>query len=299
MPKDSEQSFFTVSYDWRYWLACILLTISIALYITSLTMNVARVTGTVEIDKKGIDEMVKMELGDNVPFDEIADEIGDLIREYVSKMKAEVPNIVSDQIDIGDVSRTINKELKKRGAQMMDSIMPSIDIDVPELGTEPKVSNIKLLTTIRDLYRGDEETPPDFFLATCILLFTIFFPVTKYIALSWILAPANKGKEQVLNWLKNWGQWSMGDVFVIAFMVTFIKINTSIISSPKIADIKVADIKVHVDVLPGMYLFAAAIIAGMIASMLVSQFVKETTTPAVDTPKSGKKETTSKRKSKK
>ena len=86
----------------------------------------------------------------------------------------------------------------------------------------------------------------------------------------------------------------MGDVFVIAFMVTFIKINTSIVSSSNIANIKV-----HVDVLPGMYLFAAAIIAGMIASMLVSQFVKETTTPAVDTPKSENKETTSKRKSKK
>jgi len=295
MPKDPNQSASPVKYDWKYWLACILLTVSIALYVTSLTMNVARVTGTVEIDKKGIDEMVKnMDLGDNIPFDEIADEIGDLIREYVSKMKAEVPSIVSDQINIEDVSRVINKEVKKRGAQMMELIMPSIDIDVSELETEPRVSNIKLLTTIRDLYRGDKDTPPDYFLATCILLFTIFFPVSKYIALSWILIPAGKGKERVLNWLKNWGQWSMGDVFVIAFMVTFIKINTSIVSSSNIANIKV-----HVDVLTGMYLFAAAIIAGMIASMLVSQFVKETTTPAVDTPKSGKKETTSKRKSKK
>ena len=295
MPKDSKQSASPISYGWGYKLACVLLPLSIALYITSLTMNVARVTGTVDIDKKGIDEMVKkMDLGDNVPFDEIADEIGDLIREYVSKMKAEVPSIVSDQINIGDVSRAINKEVKKRGAQMMDSIMPSIDIDVPDLGTEPKVINIKLLTTIRDLYRGDEDTPPDYFLATCILLFTIFFPVTKYIALSWILIPASKGKVRVLNWLKNWGQWSMGDVFVIAFMVTFIKINTSIVSSSNIADIKV-----HVDVLPGMYLFAAAIIVGMIASMLVSQFVKETTAPAVNTPKSEKKGADSKRKPKK
>ena len=78
MPKEAKHKHTPTSYNWRYRLACILLPLSIALYITSLTMNVARVTGTVDIDKKGIDEMVKMELGDNVPFDEIADEIGDL-----------------------------------------------------------------------------------------------------------------------------------------------------------------------------------------------------------------------------
>ena len=129
---------------------------------------------------------------------------------------------------------------------------------------------IKLLSTIRDLYKGTETSEPDVFLATCILLFTIFFPISKFLALGWILMPASPNKAQVLDWLKTWGQWSMGDVFVVAFMVTFLKINTSVISTTELATIRV-----HVDVLNGMYIFASAIILSMIASMLVTRYVRE------------------------
>ena len=55
-------------------------------------------------------------------------------------------------------------------------------------------------------------------------------------------------------------------------MVTFLKINTSVISTHELATIRV-----HVDVLPGMYLFATAILLGMIATMLVGRHVRETT----------------------
>tara|TARA_B100000029_G_C17489653_1_gene928607 strand:+ start:241 stop:1302 length:1062 start_codon:yes stop_codon:yes gene_type:complete len=326
-----------------YWLACVLLLVSIGLYATSLTMNVARAKSEIAINQEGVDKVVdkmtgemveeadkkikeaidetgeqmfkqmviegvqiiKTELGNKVPFDKVADEIGDLIREYVYKMKREVPGFIANEIDIGDVRRAMNKEVKKRGAGMMNNMMPEIDIEesnikmpdnikmpeiklpdieMPQLSVTEPERDIMLLRTIKELYQGTKNpqgkvtSPPDPFLATCILLFTIFFPISKYCALGWILMSASRGKERVLNWLKNWGQWSMGDVFVVAFMVTFLKINSSIISSSEIAEIKV-----RVDVLPGMYLFTAAIILGMIATMLITRYVQATAPVAIGT----------------
>ena len=134
---------------------------------------------------------------------------------------------------------------------------------------------IKLLRTIRELFTGTEESEPDVFLAVCILLFTIGFPISKYVALGLVMAPGARDRGRVLDWLKNWGQWSMGDVFVVAFMVTFLKINTTVLSTSALADIKV-----HVTVLNGMYVFGAAIILSMIASMLLNRHAKALANPA-------------------
>ena len=254
--------------------ACLLLPLSIALYITSLTMNVARVEGIVKVNEEGVSKMMKTQIGDDMPLDTVADEITGLIREEVWKLKQEykskggVEAMAADRINIGDISRTMNKEVKARGANLIETMMPSVTIHVPD--PEPQVQEIKLLRTIRDLYMGTKISEPDAFLATCILLFTIFFPISKHLALSWILMPASRGKERVLNWLKTWGQWSMGDVFVVAFMVTFLKINTSVISTTELATIRV-----HVDVLKGMYIFGGAIILSMIASMLITRYVRK------------------------
>jgi uncharacterized paraquat-inducible protein A len=89
------------------------------------------------------------------------------------------------------------------------------------------------------------------------------------------MAPGARDRSRVLDWLKNWGQWSMGDVFVVAFMVTFLKINTTVLSTSALADIKV-----HVTVLNGMYVFGAAIILSMIASMLLNRHAKALANPA-------------------
>lgn len=273
-PRKSNKPTASASGGWGYTLACILLPLSIALYITSLTMNVARVEGIVKVNEEGVSKMMKTKIGDDMPLDTVADEITGLIREEVWKLKQEykskggVEAMAADRINIGDISRTMNKEVKARGANLIETMMPSVTIQVPD--PEPQVQEIKLLRTIRDLYMGTKTSESDAFLATCILLFTIFFPISKYLALSWILMPASRGKERVLNWLKTWGQWSMGDVFVVAFMVTFLKINTSVISTTELATIRV-----HVDVLKGMYIFGGAIILSMIASMLVTRYVRK------------------------
>jgi len=260
--------------DMGFQVACLLLLLSIILYVASLTMNVARVEGHVIVNNEGINEMLKEKAAKEIPLDEASDQISELIRDYVWDLKRQASNegglaaAAANQINVGDISRTVNKEVKSRGQPVIESMMPSLNIEIPS--PPPEVQEIKLLKTIRDLFLGTETADPDVFLAICILLFTIFFPISKYIALGLIMAPGKRDKARVLDWLKTWGQWSMGDVFVVAFMVTFLKINSSVISSSSLAEVKV-----HVTVLSGMYIFGGAIILSMIASMLLTRHVRD------------------------
>ena len=261
--------------DTGFQLASVLLPLSIILYVTSLTMNVARVEGHVIVNNEGINEMLKAKAASEIPLDEASDQISELIRDYVWDLKRQASSegglaaAAANQINVGDISRTVNKEVKSRGQPVIESMMPSLNIEIPS--PDPEVQEIKLLRTIKELFLGTETSEPDVFLAICILLFTIFFPISKYIALGLIMVPGKRDKGRVLDWLKTWGQWSMGDVFVVAFMVTFLKINSSVISSSSLAEVKV-----HVTVLSGMYIFGGAILLSMIASMLLTRHVRET-----------------------
>ena len=207
-------------------LACLLLLLSIILYVASLTMNVARVEGHVIVNNEGINEMLKEKAASEIPLERASDEISGLIRDYVWDLKRQASSegglaaAAANQISVGEISRTVNKEVKARGQPLIESMMPSLNIEIPS--PPPEVQEIKLLETIKDLFLGTETSDPDVFLAICILLFTIFFPISKYIALGLIMVPGERDKTRVLDWLKNWGQWSMGDVFVVAFMVTFL-----------------------------------------------------------------------------
>ncbi len=255
-------------------LACLLLPLSIILYVASLTMNVARVEGHVIVNNEGINEMLKEKAASEIPLERASDEISGLIRDYVWDLKRQASSegglaaAAANQISVGEISRTVNKEVKARGQPLIESMMPSLNIEIPS--PPPEVQEIKLLETIKDLFLGTETSDPDVFLAICILLFTIFFPISKYIALGLIMVPGERDKIRILDWLKNWGQWSMGDVFVVAFMVTFLKINTTVLNTSSLAEIKV-----NVTVLNGMYVFGGAIILSMIASMLLTRHVRD------------------------
>ena len=259
--------------DTGFQLACLLLPLSIILYVTSLTMNVARVEGHVIVNNEGINEMLKEKAASEIPLERASDEISGLIRDYVWDLKRQASSegglaaAAANQISVGEISRTVNKEVKARGQPLIESMMPSLNIEIPS--PPPEVQEIKLLETIKDLFLGTETSDPDVCLAICILLFTIFFPISKYVALGLIMVPGERDKTRVLDWLKNWGQWSMGDVFVVAFMVTFLKINTTVFSTSSLAEIKI-----HVTVLNGMYVFGGAIILSMIASMLLTRHVR-------------------------
>ena len=97
----------------------------------------------------------------------------------------------------------------------------------------------------------------DTFLWIMIFSFTILFPVTKYLALGLVMFARDPGRSRTLTWVKNLGQWSMGDVFVVAFLVVMMRINSS-----------VAQLSVKVE--PGIYVFAVSVILSMIVSTLLA-----------------------------
>ncbi len=116
---------------------------------------------------------------------------------------------------------------------------------------------IKLLSTIKTLYeRGD------WFLVVMITAFTILFPISKYIALA-IVMGSRTARSRWLSFVKNFGQWSMGDVFVVALVVVIVRINSSVA-------------QVGVSVQPGLYVFAASVLTSMVVSTILAYRSKET-----------------------
>ena len=109
-----------------------------------------------------------------------------------------------------------------------------------------------LLKTIRDLY-----TDGQFGLAAIITAFTLIFPIGKYLALAYVyFGNSPRWRGRLLLWVKNLGQWSMGDVFVVALMVVIVRINSSVA-------------EISVEPLPGLWVFAASVLLSMICSSLL------------------------------
>lgn len=116
---------------------------------------------------------------------------------------------------------------------------------------------IRLLSTIRTLYeRGD------WFLVVMITAFTILFPVSKYLALGVVLTQRDPARSRWLTWIKNLGQWSMGDVFVVALVVVIVRINSGFAN-------------VEVGVRPGLYVFAASVLTSMFVSTFLASEPKQ------------------------
>ena len=109
------------------------------------------------------------------------------------------------------------------------------------------------MSTIRTLYENGE-----WILAIAITAFTIVFPISKYFGLSYVLfGPSPRARRESLRWIKNLGQWSMGDVFVVALLVVILRINT-------------ASTTMKVVVEPGLYIFAASVLTSMVISVLLA-----------------------------
>jgi paraquat-inducible protein A len=113
--------------------------------------------------------------------------------------------------------------------------------------------SLKLLTTIETLYESGDYT-----LTVIITAFTIVFPVGKYLALLFVMASRNvRRRARVNTWIKNLGQWSMGDVFVVALLVVILRINSSVG-------------QMQVAALPGLYVFTASVLTSMLVSALLA-----------------------------
>jgi paraquat-inducible protein A len=71
----------------------------------------------------------------------------------------------------------------------------------------------------------------DIFLGSVILLFTIIFPILKYISLFIIIGTKENPKLVKLSKvLKTLGKWSMLDVFVIAMIILIFKVKGGLFS---------------------------------------------------------------------
>ena len=111
----------------------------------------------------------------------------------------------------------------------------------------------RLLSTIRTLYEEGE-----WILAIAITAFTLVFPISKYLGLIYVLVGRSKQtRSRTLNWIKNLGQWSMGDVFVVALLVVILRINTA-----------ATTLRVRVE--PGLFVFAASVLTSMIVSVFLA-----------------------------
>ena len=112
---------------------------------------------------------------------------------------------------------------------------------------------VKLLSTIETLYESGDLT-----LAIIITCFTIVFPIGKYLALGWVmLFDREPLRSRIHTGIKNLGQWSMGDVFVVALLVVIVRINNSVA-------------ELHVLPQPGLYVFTASVLTSMVVSVLLS-----------------------------
>lgn len=99
-----------------------------------------------------------------------------------------------------------------------------------------------------------------YFLAIVIFVFSVVFPIGKLAALLmvWFMPMPPERLARALHWLGVLGKWSMLDVFVIALLIVLTRAGSLVEATPGV----------------GVYLFAAAILLSMIATVLIDQVVK-------------------------
>ena len=113
-----------------------------------------------------------------------------------------------------------------------------------------------LISVVRELYLSGE-----YILAGIILLFSIVFPFLKLLYLLALYSLREVGRSHSGRWLKRMsglGKWSMLDVLVLALLIFYAK-------ATNLAD---------ATSMPGIYLFAAAVILTMIATAIIEHDLK-------------------------
>jgi paraquat-inducible protein A len=110
-----------------------------------------------------------------------------------------------------------------------------------------------LISVVRELYNSGE-----IFLAAIICIFSVIFPFFKllYLLALYSIRQVHPGSPGILLKRMAWlGKWSMLDVLVLALLIFYAK-------STNLAD---------ATSMPGIYMFAAAVILTMIANSMVEQ----------------------------
>jgi len=107
----------------------------------------------------------------------------------------------------------------------------SLGLVFPLMGTKNQVlgivweyQDIRLFDSVRIFWLGHE-----YLLATIIFVFTIVFPVLKYIELLFKFLLKNPKSGRLRKITKHLDKWSMIDVFLVALLILNFKMDSSII----------------------------------------------------------------------
>jgi paraquat-inducible protein A len=114
-----------------------------------------------------------------------------------------------------------------------------------------------LVSVVRELYLANE-----IILASVVLIFSIIFPFLKLLYLLALYSLRHVRPDQSAKWLKrlSWlGKWSMLDVLVLALVVFYAK-------ATNLAD---------ATSMPGIFLFAGAVILTMIATAMIEHDIEK------------------------
>lgn len=103
----------------------------------------------------------------------------------------------------------------------------------------------------------------DFILFTLIATFTLVFPVLKIGLLFYAWNRPHASYEKSLRWMGTLGKWSMLDVFVVAILITSVKLGA------------LASIQLHY----GLYLFSASVVLIMLINHIVHRRVLKISHP--------------------
>ncbi len=125
-----------------------------------------------------------------------------------------------------------------------------------------KLTKIIFFTDTYSIWAGIAELwkSQHYLLAALVFAFSMLFPVAKLVGLAWVwyvpMTPVRR--EHAADWIGQLGKWSMVDVFVVAILIVLIKAQD------------LADAEAGI----GIYLFAAAVILSMIASVSVERLAR-------------------------
>ena len=134
---------------------------------------------------------------------------------------------------------------------IMGLVYPIIFSKTAILGFTLEEEYMRLTDSIKFFWEQE-----DIFLAMVILVFTIVFPIVKYLDLSIRLIAPKALPRKLVQILKDLDKWSMLDVFLVALLILNFKFDTSMV-------------KMELEV--GTTFIALSVVLRMVASYLISR----------------------------
>ena len=134
---------------------------------------------------------------------------------------------------------------------IMGLVYPIIFSKTSILGFTLEEEYMRLTDSIKFFWEQE-----DIFLAMVILVFTIVFPIVKYLDLSVRLVAPNLLPRKLVTILKDLDKWSMLDVFLVALLILNFKFDTSMV-------------KMELEV--GTTFIALSVVLRMVASYLIGR----------------------------